>query len=382
MIALICVHLIGARNGAFSEISIERMALRVLLFAHVLAMACLTPAAGLSLVVCVKPATRSCRAATRRCLPARAQVEDFTEVQKLRAEAESPFSQVRLFAFPVLFAAASIATYFGATALLASSMGVRDPSPTGVTDLLIDIGSMAVTGWLWRRETQVRDSALKRIAFGSKLAALRIFLLMAGGDSVRPQAVALANLRRGRGQARRVVLLCAPEEGLKASLRVACASAEALLENDFLIVPLIIAPGSSAAAPRLAVPSLEQLQSLANSSSLLQKGSRAARAAEAPRVPLTTDTQPALPWDEALPDASGAWPIALPQSEAGAWTSALAPELVQAVKQDAAIMGRGLTIVLKKNGRVGTRRLGTPDWASLIADVRGRKEAGMDVVNI
>jgi hypothetical protein len=130
------------------------------------------------------------------------------------------------------------------------------------------------------------------------------------------------------------------------------------------------------------VPSLEQLQSLANGSSLLQKGSRAARAAEAPQVPLTTDTQPALPWDEALPDASGAWPIALPQSEAGAWTSALAPELVQAVKQDAAIMGRGLTIVLKKNGRVGTRRLGTPDWASLIADVRGRKEAGMDVVNI
>ena len=128
------------------------------------------------------------------------------------------------------------------------------------------------------------------------------------------------------------------------------------------------------------MPSLEQLQSFSSGSSLLQMGSRAARAAEAPRVPLTTDTQPALPWDEALPDASGAWPIALP--EAGAWTSALAPELMQAVKQDAAIMGRGLTIVLKKNGRVGTRRLGTPDWASLIADVRGRKEAGMDVVNI
>lgn len=354
------------------------------------ALACLrpaiafTPAAGLRAlplaVASVKPATRSCRAATRRSLPARAQVEDYTEVQKLRAEAESPFSQVRLFAFPVLFAAASIATYFGATALLASSMGVRDPSPTGVTDLLIDIGSMAATGWLWRRETQVRDSALKRIAFGSKLAALRIFLLNASGDSVRPQAVALANLRRGRGQARRVVLLCAPEEELKASLKVACASAEALLENDFLIVPLIIAPGSSAAAPRLAMPSLEQLQSFSSGSSLLQMGSRAARAAEAPRVPLTTDTQPALPWDEALPDASGAWPIALP--EAGAWTSALAPELMQAVKQDAAIMGRGLTIVLKKNGRVGTRRLGTPDWASLIADVRGRKEAGMDVVNI
>ena len=33
-------------------------------------------------------------------------------------------------------------------------------------------------------------------------------------------------------------------------------------------------------------------------------------------------------------------------------------------------------------GRVGTRRLGMPDWGSMIQDVVDRKRAGLDVVNI
>ena len=45
-------------------------------------------------------------------------------------------------------------------------------------------------------------------------------------------------------------------------------------------------------------------------------------------------------------------------------------------------MLRGLTIVLKKNGRVGTRRLGMPAWDGLLADVAMRKRSGLDVTNI
>ena len=329
--------------------------------------------------------TRPRSFAPPRHAPPRAANSDFTEVQRLRAEAESPFSQVRLFAFPVLFAAASIATYFGGTSLLASSLGVREASETGVQDLLIDLASMGATGYLWRRETQIRDSRLKRIAFGSKIAALRVFQLVAdGADSVRPdQAVTLASLRRGRGQARRVVLVCAAEDGIAASLDAACAVAKELAEADFLIVPLVIASGSKAAEPRLKRPTLEMLQSLARGSSWLAEVSASlGEGGAAARVPSTTETQPALPWDEAKPDALGTWPVALPQSEGDAWTSALAPELEQAAKQDATILDRGLTIVLKKNGRVGNRRLGTPDWRALISDVEGRRAAGLDVVNI
>jgi hypothetical protein len=304
--------------------------------------------------------------------------DDYTEVQKLRAEVESPFSQVRLFVFPALFAAASIATYFAATALLASSMGVRDPSPTGFQDLAIDVGSMAALGLLWRRETQIRESRLKRIAFGSKLAKLRVYQLVAdpNTEALKPrQAVSLADLRRGRGQARRVVVLCAPADKLRASLEGACRSAAALSAADFLVVPLISSGETS--EPQLEAPSLELLQELASRS-----GDAAAVSGSVVPVPARGETQPPLPWDTAVPDAVGGWPVALPQTAGPAWTAALSSELEQAMNQDGAVMSRGLTIVLKKNGRVGTRRLGTPDWDSMLADVNARKMAGLDTTNI
>jgi hypothetical protein len=39
-------------------------------------------------------------------------------------------------------------------------------------------------------------------------------------------------------------------------------------------------------------------------------------------------------------------------------------------------------VLLKKNGRVGTRRLGTPDWQNLAGDVASRGAAGLDITNI
>ena len=44
--------------------------------------------------------------------------DEFSQTTRLRAEIESPFAKVRLFAFPALFLAAGIATYFAGTALL------------------------------------------------------------------------------------------------------------------------------------------------------------------------------------------------------------------------------------------------------------------------
>ena len=60
----------------------------------------------------------------------------------------------------------------------------------------------------------------------------------------------------------------------------------------------------------------------------------------------------------------------------------VAAELETALEQDADAARRGLTLILKKNGRVGTRRLGTPDWQGLVLDVVGRASGGLDVTNI
>ena len=289
---------------------------------------------------------------------------DFSSQQRLREEAEAPFAKARLFVWPTLFAAAVVATYFAATGMLAVAVGAREQAAgsSPLVDLGIDLTAVGTTGFLWKRELDARDSRLRRIAFGARLAALRVTQLGAGGGAFG-QTTTLADLRRGRGQARRVVLVAAPSDALKQSLAAAAASAAELLAADILVVPLLsLPPGRGAAA--LEAPPLEMLQGAVPS------GEVAATAAAPRTAPLgEVRTQPPLPWVADAPDAAGSWPVAMPQA-AAQWGQALLPELEAAAKQSPTAAERGLTIVLKKNGRVGTRRLGTPDWQA-----RGGREA-------
>lgn len=315
---------------------------------------------------------------------------DYTSAERLREEVEAPFAKVRLFAWPVLFGAAGIATYFSATSMLAVAVGSRPPSDSGMTDMAIDLGAMAVTGYLWRRELTVRDARLRRIAFGARLAALRVCqlvgVLSADGEPLLPQLgpyASLADMRRGRGQSRRVVIICAPAEEIRRSMEAASGLMRELLAADFLVVPLITTfPAGVAtrtAAPQLEAPSLALVQQAAGATVPGAPGSSGGATAATPAG--TVQTQPPLPWEEDTPSAQGSYPFALAQA-AGMWGDALGAELEAAAKQDMSAQSRGLTIVLKKNGRVGTRRLGTPNWANLVADVQQREQAGFDVANI
>ena len=53
-----------------------------------------------------------------------------------------------------------------------------------------------------------------------------------------------------------------------------------------------------------------------------------------------------------------------------------------ALSQTPEALNKGVTIIVNKNGKVGTRRFGVPIWDSLVADVQSRKENGLDVTNI
>ena len=57
----------------------------------------------------------------------------------------------------------------------------------------------------------------------------------------------------------------------------------------------------------------------------------------------------------------------------GTWGDVLKEELEVAISQDADVAARGFTLILKKNGRVGTRRLALPEWDALVDDVANRK---------
>mmetsp|Transcript_21879 Transcript_21879/g.66416 ORF Transcript_21879/g.66416 Transcript_21879/m.66416 type:complete len:359 (-) Transcript_21879:455-1531(-) len=312
---------------------------------------------------------------------------EYSSSERLREEVEAPFAKVRLFAWPVLFGAAGIATYFSATGLLASAVGARPPSDSAALDLGIDLAAMATTGWLWRRELSVREARLRRIAFGARLAALRIRqfdgIKVAEGRPPQLQLgsfASLSDLRRGRGQARRVVIMCAPQEKICASVKEATKLANQLIASDFLIVP-IITTSDVAGPPRLEAPSLQLLEQVASDVSMPEVEPSGKSAASPPPLSGGVKTQPPLPWVEDIPNSSGKCLFAQAQS-VGMWAETLGDELDAARKQDPNAPLRGFTIVLKKNGRIGTRRLGTPNWPDLVFDVQQRTQAGLDVANI
>ena len=66
----------------------------------------------------------------------------------------------------------------------------------------------------------------------------------------------------------------------------------------------------------------------------------------------------------------------------GEWSAVLRSELSVALSQTPEALNKGVTIIVNKNGKVGTRRFGVPIWDSLVADVQSRKENGLDVTNI
>ena len=56
----------------------------------------------------------------------------YSQKTRLAEEVASPFAKARSFAWPALFAAASIATYFAGTSLLAETAGLRPVCHTGL----------------------------------------------------------------------------------------------------------------------------------------------------------------------------------------------------------------------------------------------------------
>ena len=252
---------------------------------------------------------------------------------KLREEIEDPFAKLRLFVWPALFAAAGIATYFAATSLLAEAVGARPAAGDTALNLGVDLAALGVVGTLWRREVTSRDKRLQRITAGAALASLRVQLLD-GGRSVK-----LSQLRARSDDAsssKRVVVIAAEEAALGISLEAARKASSALFKADLLVVPLQIVDGTIATPPPMLVS----------------------------------------PTGEAETAHIGV-PLAIES-----WREVLASELQTALSQSPRATQDGLTLILKKNGRVGTRRLGTPEWNALVADVEARAWGGLDVTNI
>ena len=265
--------------------------------------------------------------------------EEFTRKQLIKEEIEAPFRKVRLFLYTALFSAAALGSIITITKLLATLSGARSEDLQQLyTNLGVNLGGLPVIALLYKRDIDAQRALLLRIQKGGKLSGLRMKMYTEDG----PLVVKLSDLRRDRGIDKRVVIVAAPKELLRTSLQTSIQEAKNLIANDLVIVPLIIE---------------------------LTDGD----------YTLTATSLEAMVPDE--PNIAKFEHIGLAMALAS-WNDTIKKELEVAIKQQPGALEKGVTIIIKKNGKVGTRRFGVPIWEGLVRDVADRKDLGLDVSNI
>jgi len=268
--------------------------------------------------------------------------EDYSVMTRLREEAESPFRSLRFLIYGGVGASGAIGALTALTGALAAFSGVRGAVPLSESgkDIAIDLGAIGLAALLWNLDSQTKARKLGRLSRGAKIASLKVQVQDGGGAGERP-VLSLADFRRDRGMARRVVIFAGGEDVVQAALNTAgeAGMKERLIRNAFLVVPLVL-PADGEDNPSVLGLAQERLQG----------------AQDEPHV---------------------GWPLLLRE-----WQDYLAAEAAAARKQGIDPVQQGISVVLKLNGRVGQRAFGKPAWERLVGDVERRRRRGLDVTNI
>ena len=260
----------------------------------------------------------------------------YTVKQRLREEVESPFRTVRLFFFGSSTGSALTALYFS---LLST---VKASAPTGtyvdqmsmndaLTNCAINTGAVVLCGFLTYRDWKAGDKNLERIARGGALAQLLV-LPAAEADTSRRK---VAEYRRNA----RLVIVAGGKDYIERVCRSLNADEfsdenrlpQALASADVVIIPVVL-EGTD--------------------------GKVVGDSVSAWRGTLPTDGRN---FDSKRSDEV----IAFPRGNT-AWADYLRNEVETATKQGFDVLDKGLTITVKKNGRILRRATGMPQWGNLI----------------
>jgi hypothetical protein len=250
----------------------------------------------------------------------------------LREEAESPFRKVRFWLYASLGAGAMTSLLISLARIAAGLGGVNaDLMSESTTNAVVDAVGLVVLGFLYKNDLDAQESRYKRASKGAELAKLMIraspSLLGEDNVSTTPFTTNLASLRRGRGIEKRVVIVAAGSEKMKDIINDAKQLSDQLTLSDLVVVPVILPSGA------------------------------------APTVDM-----------EGLPDC-----VALPVGNN--WRDLVENEADEAQQQGVNPLEDGISIIVKKNGKVGQRTKGV-FLGRMVGDVTGRREMGLDVSSI
>lgn len=261
----------------------------------------------------------------------------YTVKQRLREEVESPFRKVRLLFFGSSAISALIALYFSTLAAIKANIGGYTdsiPLDEALNSCAVNIAGVVVCAVLTFRDYKAGQSNLERIARGGMLAKLAV---SAAGN--RKIIRTLSEYRRSNR-----VLICA---GGKEYIDEVCLSLnsdqlkdennlpELIQQVDLLVVPVLLTDNSSDA--KLTVGDTKD--------------------AWQSTIPSATDRN----FDSTKSDSIVAFPL-----NNRAWTDYLTSEIETAKNQGFDVLSKGITIIVKKNGKILRRATGSPKWADLI----------------
>ena len=256
----------------------------------------------------------------------------YTVKQRLREEVESPFRKVRLVFFGSSAGSALTALYFSALNTLKASMGGYADAPPldeALTSDAINLGAAIVCGLLALREYRVGEANLERIQRGGKLASLVVD--PASGSQMKQ----LKEYRRGY----RVLIAAGGEDYIK-SLALSLTSdqradtnilPEKLVETDVVVVPVLLDSAFK----------VQDTKTFWNNNVEPTENDRNFDITRANDV------------------------ISFPRGT-GMWNDYLASEIETAQGQGFDVLKKGVTLTVKKNGKILRRTTGLPAWDAIV----------------
>lgn len=261
----------------------------------------------------------------------------YTTKQRLREEIDSPFRNVRLFFFGSSAGSAGVALYFSALSVLKAKMGgFADavPMDEALQNLGINAAGVLVCSALAFREYQTGETNLKRIAQGGALAALNLNPVVKQNNN--NNRATMSDYRRTS----RVLLAVGGKDYVQNLAR--SLNADQLSDENTI-------PQALAGVDMIVVPVL-----LGNDNKVGDTRS------------VWTSTTPVDGVDRNFDISRSDQILAFPASTSG-WDDYLKSELEQATKQGFDYLSKGITISVKKNGKILRRATGQPQWGDFIA---------------
>ena len=259
----------------------------------------------------------------------------YTVKQRLREEIESPFRTVRLFLFGFSTFSALVALYFSFLNTIKAAAGTFPDAPPlndAITSDVINVIALLVCGGITYRDWQLGEANLARIKQGGALAKL----VVRQGKSLNT----LADFRRSS----RVLIAAGGPEYIRELCR--SINADQLKDENTI-------PAAMEMADMVLVPVL--LQSATDVESV-----RVGDTAEC-----WSKTEPDEEKDRNFDLSRSDDVVAFP-AQPGAWADVLKLEVSTALGQGFDVSEKGITLLLKKNGRILRRATGQPQWNAML----------------